>query len=334
MNNGSFQDKVKPSVVAYIVTVCAALVLWLLRFDATFILSRAGNFRLVALIDDLVQVPATVSYWANFAVILLIGLTVGLINSAFNILKTSTILPSVLCIFVMIVSLEKDDIQTGHFLTLLNLAIMASAFALSESYNEIHSFNIGGIISIGSVVYTPFVLNIFPVLAFLYASNRLQLKTVLSIIIGGITISIYAIAGIYQLGYFDGLSWTATPSFSLNDFSEFDEFSLYSKIYYGFLLAFILISLFRLSSHYNNKSVQQRGKFSLIAVIIVLSTFFAVAMDYGFVGMLSTIITLGTFAIGGAVTLFYRRELIITSMYYLFFILSVGYLAIKLLGLE
>lgn len=334
MYNGSFQDKVKPSLVAYIVIVCVALLLWLIPFNATFRLSEAGNLRFMTLMESLVEVPTLVTYWVNFALILLIGFTLGLINSAFSLLKAPTILPSVLCIFIMIISLEKDSINYGYFLTVIELAIIASAFALSESFHELHSFNIGGLITIGSVVYTPFSLNVIPVLAFLYFSNRLQLKTVLSIIIGGLTIAIYAVAGIYQLGYFDGISWTAAPSFSLNDFSEFEKFGRFSKIFYGYLLVFIFVCVMRLSSHYSNKSIQQRGKYSLLSVIIVLATFFAVAMNFGFESMLSTIITLGTFCIGGAVTLFYRRELIITWMYRLFVLLAVGYLAVKLIGLE
>ncbi|MCQ2190374.1 MAG: hypothetical protein MJY63_01860 [Paludibacteraceae bacterium] len=334
MYNGSFQDKVKPSLVAYIAIVCVALLLWLIPFNATFLLSKAGNLRFMALLESLVEVPTLVTYWVNFALILLIGFALGLINSAFSLLKAPTILPTVLCIFVMIISLEKEGINYGYFLTLMELAIIASAFALSESFHELHSFNIGGLITIGSVVYTPFSLNVIPVLAFLYFSNRIQLKTVLSIIIGGLTIAIYAVAGIYQLGYFDGISWTAAPSFSLNDFSEFEKFGRFSKIFYGYLLVFIFVCVMRLSSHYSNKSIQQRGKYSLLSVIIVLATFFAVAMNFGFESMLSTIITLGTFCIGGAVTLFYRRELIITWMYRLFVLLAVGYLAVKLIGLE
>lgn len=334
MYNGSFQDKVKPSLVAYIVIVCVALLLWLIPFNATFLLSEAGNLRFMTLMESLVEVPTLVTYWVNFAIILLIGFTLGLINSAFSLLKAPTILPTVLCIFVMIISLEKDAINYCYFLTLIELAIIASAFALSESFHELHSFNIGGLITIGSVVYTPFSLNVIPVLAFLYFSNRLQLKTVLSIIIGGLTIAIYAVAGIYQLGYFDGISWTAAPSFSLNDFSEFEKFGRFSKIFYTYLLAFIFVCVMRLSSHFSNKSIQQRGKYSLLVVIIALATFFAVTMNFGFESMLSTIITLGTFCIGGAVTLFYRRELIITWMYHLFVLMSVGYLVVKLIGLE
>ncbi|MBQ0156477.1 MAG: hypothetical protein KBT22_07880 [Bacteroidales bacterium] len=334
MYNGSFQDKVKPSLVAYIVIVCVALLLWLIPFNATFLLSEAGNLRFMTLMESLVEVPTLVTYWVNFAIILLIGFTLGLINSAFSLLKAPTILPTVLCIFVMIISLEKDAINYCYFLTLIELAIIASAFALSESFHELHSFNIGGLITIGSVVYTPFSLNVIPVLAFLYFSNRIQLKTVLSIIIGGLTIAIYAVAGIYQLGYFDGISWTATPSFSLNDFSEFEKFGRFSKIFYTYLLAFIFVCVMRLSSHFSNKSIQQRGKYSLLVVIIALATFFAVTMNFGFESMLSTIITLGTFCIGGAVTLFYRRELIITWMYHLFVLMSVGYLVVKLIGLE
>ncbi len=334
MYNGSFQDKVKPSLVAYIVIVCVALLLWLIPFNATFLLSEAGNLRFMTLMESLVEVPTLVTYWVNFAIILLIGFTLGLINSAFSLLKAPTILPTVLCIFVMIISLEKEAINYCYFLTLIELAIIASAFALSESFHELHSFNIGGLITIGSVVYTPFSLNVIPVLAFLYFSNRLQLKTVLSIIIGGLTIAIYAVAGIYQLGYFDGISWTAAPSFSLNDFSEFEKFGRFSKIFYTYLLAFIFVCVMRLSSHFSNKSIQQRGKYSLLVVIIALATFFAVTMNFGFESMLSTIITLGTFCIGGAVTLFYRRELIITWMYHLFVLMSVGYLVVKLIGLE
>lgn len=334
MYNGSFQDKVKPSLVAYIVIVCVALLLWLIPFNATFLLSEAGNLRFMTLVESLVEVPTLVTYWVNFAIILLIGFTLGLINSAFSLLKAPTILPTVLCIFVMIISLEKDAINYCYFLTLIELAIIASAFALSESFHELHSFNIGGLITIGSVVYTPFSLNVIPVLAFLYFSNRIQLKTVLSIIIGGLTIAIYAVAGIYQLGYFDGISWTAAPSFSLNDFSEFEKFGRFSKIFYTYLLAFIFVCVMRLSSHFSNKSIQQRGKYSLLVVIIALATFFAVTMNFGFESMLSTIITLGTFCIGGAVTLFYRRELIITWMYHLFVLMSVGYLVVKLIGLE
>lgn len=334
MYNGSFQDKVKPSLVAYIVIVCVALLLWLIPFNATFLLSEAGNLRFMTLMESLVEVPTLVTYWVNFAIILLIGFTLGLINSAFSLLKAPTILPTVLCIFVMIISLEKDAINYCYFLTLIELAIIASAFALSESFHELHSFNIGGLITIGSVVYTPFSLNVIPVLAFLYFSNRIQLKTVLSIIIGGLTIAIYAVAGIYQLGYFDGISWTAAPSFSLNDFSEFEKFGRFSKIFYTYLLAFIFVCVMRLSSHFSNKSIQQRGKYSLLVVIIALATFFSVTMNFGFESMLSTIITLGTFCIGGAVTLFYRRELIITWMYHLFVLMSVGYLVVKLIGLE
>jgi len=334
MHNGTFQDKVKPSLVAYIVIVCAALLLWLIPFNATFLLSKAGNLRFMATVEKLVEIPTLVTYWVNFACILLIGFVIGIINTGFSLLRASTILPSVLCIFVMIISLEKEAVNYGYFLTLIELAIIASAFALSESFNELHSFNIGGLITIGSVVYTPFSLNVIPVLAFLYFSNRLLLKTVLSISLGGLTIAIYAVAGIYQLGYFEGMSWTATPSFSLNDFSEFEKFGRLSKIFYGYLLAFIFVCVMRLSSHFSNKSIQQRGKYSLLVVIIMLATFFAVAMNFGFESMLSTIITLGTFCIGGAVTLFYRRELIITWMYRLFVLLAVGYLAVKLIGLE
>lgn len=334
MYNGSFQDKVKPSVIAYIVTVCVALLLWLIPFDPTFYLSKADSLRFMALIESLVDIPDIVAYWVNFAFILLIGFILGFINNAFSLLRASTILPTVLCIFVMIISLEKDSVSYGYVLTLIELAIIASAFALSESYNEMHSFNIGGLITIGSIVYTPFSLNVIPVVAFLYFSNRMQLKSILSIIIGGLTIAIYAVAGIYQLGYFEGMSWTATPSFSLNDFSEFETFGRFSKIFYGYLLAFILVCTMRLSSHYSNKSIQQRGKFSLLVVIIMLAIFFAVAMNYGFESMLSTIITLGTFCIGGAVTLFYKRELLITWMYRLFILLAVGYLVVKLIGLE
>lgn len=334
MYNGNFQDKVKPSLVAYIVIVCAALLLWLIPFNATFFLSKEDSLRFMATVEKLVEIPSLVTYWVNFACILLIGFAIGIINSGFSLLRTSTILPSVLCIFVMIISLEKECVNYGYFLTLMELAIIASAFALSESYNELHSFNIGGLITIGSVVYTPFSLNVIPVLAFLYFSNRLQLRSVLSIIIGGLTIAIYAVAGIYQLGYFEGMSWTAAPSFSLNDFSEFESFGRFSKIFYGYLLTFIFVCVMRLSSHYSNKSIQQRGKYSLLVVIIMLATFFAVAMEHGFESMLSTIITLGTFCIGGAVTLFYRRELIITWMYRLFVLFAVGYLAVKLIGLE
>lgn len=334
MNNGNFQDKVKPSVVAYIVIVCVALLLWLIPFDATFLLSKEGNLRFMTIVENLVTIPTLVTYWGNFALILLIGFVIGIINSGFSLLKAETILPTVLCIFIMIISLEKDNINFGYILTVIELAIIASAFALSESYNELHSFNIGGLITIGSVVYTPFSLNVIPVLAFLYFSNRLQLKSILSIIIGGLTIAIYAVAGLYQLGYFEGISWTATPSFSLNDFSEFEKFGRFSKIFYGYLLAFIIVCTMRLSGHYSNKSIQQRGKFSLLAVIIVIASFFAIAMDFGLDAMLSTIITLGTFCIGGAVTLFYKRELIITWMYRLFIFLAVGYLAVKLIGLE
>ena len=334
MHNGTFQDKVKPSLVAYIVIVCAALLLWLIPFNATFLLSKAGNLRFMATVEKLVEIPTLVTYWINFACILLIGFVIGIINTGFSLLRASTILPSVLCIFVMIISLEKEAVNYGYFLTLIELAIIASAFALSESFNELHSFNIGGLITIGSVVYTPFSLNVIPVFAFLYFSNRLLLKTVLSISLGGLTIAIYAVAGIYQLGYFEGMSWTATPSFSLNDFSEFEKFGRLSKIFYGYLLAFIFVCVMRLSSHFSNKSIQQRGKYSLLVVIIMLATFFAVAMNFGFESMLSTIITLGTFCIGGAVTLFYRRELIITWMYRLFVLLAVGYLAVKLIGLE
>ncbi len=334
MHNGTFQDKVKPSLVAYIVIVCAALLLWLIPFNATFLLSEAGNLRFMATVEKLVEIPTLVTYWVNFACILLISFVIGIINTGFSLLRASTILPSVLCIFVMIISLEKEAVNYGYFLTLIELAIIASAFALSESFNELHSFNIGGLITIGSVVYTPFSLNVIPVLAFLYFSNRLLLKTVLSISLGGLTIAIYAVAGIYQLGYFEGMSWTATPSFSLNDFSEFEKFGRLSKIFYGYLLAFIFVCVMRLSSHFSNKSIQQRGKYSLLVVIIMLATFFAVAMNFGFESMLSTIITLGTFCIGGAVTLFYRRELIITWMYRLFVLLAVGYLAVKLIGLE
>lgn len=334
MYNGSFQDKVKPSVIAYTITVCVALLLWLIPFNATFYLSKADSLRFMSLMDNLIEIPTTVIYWVNFALILLIGFTLSVINSAFSLFKTSTIIPSILCIFVMIISLDKESVNYGHFLTLIELAIIASAFALSESYNEMHSFNIGGLITIGSIVYTPFSLNVIPVVTFLYFSNRMQLKSILSIIIGGLTIAIYAVAGIYQLGYFDGMLWTATPSFSLNDFSEFEEFGRFSKIFYGYLLAFIFVCTMRLSSHYSNKSIQKRGKFSLLAVIIMLATFFAVAMNYGFESMLSTIITLGTFCIGGAVTLFYKRELLITWMYRLFVLLAIGYLVVKLIGLE
>lgn len=334
MYNGSFQDKVKPSLVAYIVIVCVALLLWLVPFNATFLLSREGNLRFMTTLENLVEVPTIVTYWLNFASILLIGFVIGIINSGFSLLRASTILPTALCISIMIVSLEKESLNFGYFLTLMELAIIASAFALSESYNELHSFNIGGLITIGSVVYTPFCLNVIPVVAFLYFSNRLQLKSILSIIIGGLAIAIYAVAAIYQMGYFEGMSWTATPSFSLNDFSEFEKFGRFSKIFYGYLLAFIIICVMRLSSHYSNKSIQQRGKYSLLVVIILLATFFAAAMEHGFSAMLSTIITLGTFCIGGAVTLFYRRELIITWMYRLFILLAVGYLAVKLIGLE
>ncbi len=334
MHNDNFQDKVKPSVVAYIATVCVALLLWLIPFDAAFNLSKAGNLRFMATVEKLVEIPTLVTFWVNFAFIMLIGLVIGIINSAFSLLKASTILPSVLCIFIMIISLEKESVNFGYLVTLIELAMIASAFALSESFNELHSFNIGGLITIGSIVYTPFCLNVIPVLTFLYFSNRLQLKSVLSIIIGGLTIAIYSVAGIYQLGYFEGMSWTAAPSFSLNDFSEFEQFGRFSKIFYIYLLAFIFVCMMRLSSHYSNKSIQQRGKFSLLTVIIMLSTFFAIAMNFGFEAMLSTIITLGSFCIGGAVTLFYKRELIITWMYRLFVFLAVGYLAVKLIGLE
>ncbi len=334
MSNGSFQDKVKPSIDAYIVIVCAALLLWFLPYNATFFLSKAGNLRFMALVESLIEIPTVVTYWVNFIFILLIGFTLGLINNAFSLLKSATILPTALCIFIMIISLEKESSNVGYLLTLIELAIIASAFALSESYNELHSFNIGGLITIGSVFYTPFSLNVIPVVAFLYFSNHLQLKSILSLVIGGLTIAIYAVAGIYQMGYFEGISWTAAPSFSLNDFSEFEQFGRYSKIFYGYLLIFIFVCTMRLSGHYSNKSIQQRGKFSLLAVIIMLATFFAVAMNFGFESMLSTIITLGTFCIGGAVTLFYKRELIITWMYRLFVLLAVCYLAVKLFGLE
>ena len=333
MHNGSFQDKVKPSVVAYIVTVCVALLLWLIPFDSTFIL-KAGTLRFMSLMDKLIEFPSALTYWVNFACILLIGFILTLINNTFSLLRAPTILPMVLCIFVLIISLEKDGVNYGYFLTLIELAIIASAFALSESYNELHSFNIGGLITIGSIVYTPFSLNVIPVVTFLYFSNRMQLKSILSIIIGGLTIAIYAVAGIYQLGYFEGMSWTATPSFSLNDFSEFENFGRFSKLFYGYFLLFVFVCTMRLSAHYSNKSIQQRGKFSLLAVIIMLAIFFAVAMNYGFETMLSTIITLGTFCIGGAVTLFYKRELIITWMYRLFVFFAIGYLIVKLIGLE
>ena len=86
MYNGSFQDKVKPSVVAYIVTVCVALLLWLIPFDATFIL-KAGTLRFMSLMDKLIEIPTTLTYWVNFACILLIGFILTLINNTFSFSK-------------------------------------------------------------------------------------------------------------------------------------------------------------------------------------------------------------------------------------------------------
>lgn len=305
----NWTDKIAPSIANYAIWIVVTVALWF-TLPQTIALTNEGQTA-GSILQQLLyytQFGEEMRNYANLTGALIISYLLFIINEKFNLIRVRTFLPTITAGFFLTIFTTHDMASSGGIHALILLITVILALIYVDSRSELLTFNIGALTAIGSINYPLFILYVVPIISFFRFCNSFSSRTLLSIIIGFIVTLLYVIPVMYYINV--DFSTITTPLLELISLNKYYDLSLTEKIYSILVLILSVYSLFRLSIFFTSESVRQRGMFTLLFAVFLISIFYALVFRNGIEFTLHTIIAFGSLFFGCMISALYDKELL------------------------